>query len=297
MAGINVVIGAARPLGAAVVESLARKGEHVRALVLDPGRLSTKFSPSVEIVAANPLDTQSLTEACTEATTIFDCFEPPYSRWAELRPKIASNTLLTAITANATFVLASEVFLSESDNQEMEKDSFEAHSSRLTEVVVARLPQMYGPTITDSLFLEIFDSALKGKKAHWPGDLDAPRSLLYLNDAAEAIIRLASSREAFGKAWNIAGPTPLSGRRFIESAFRAAGKSGGANSWGRVVVLTRGLIDSDARGMIGLPYDFGKPFVLDGSQFQQAFPDFAFTPEESGIEQTVEWYRRARPAR
>jgi hypothetical protein len=43
--------------------------------------------------------------------------------------------------------------------------------------------------------------------------------------------------------------------------------------------------------MVEVMYQFEQPFVLDGSKFAEAYPDFEYTPHDIGIADTVEWYK------
>lgn len=291
MAGIHAVLGAARPFGAAVVQKLRSKDEEVRALVLNVERLSTRFDPSVSLMVCNPLDTQSLSNACKGATTVYNCFEPPYYRWKALMPQITSNLLFTAINERADFVFANHLFGPETGNDPVENDTLEAYRSHLANVAVARLPQIYGPGVINGLFIDIFESALKGKKTHWPGALDVPRSLLYLADAAEAVVELALSELARGRVWTVSGPDPITGRQFLDTVSKSAGKKLEVGSWNRGVMIAGSVLASEAREYLKLPYDYRQPLVVDGSDFSRAFPAFAFTPHEVAIAETLEWYR------
>ncbi len=221
---------------------------------------------------------------------IFNCFESQDREWARLSADMTSKLLATAIQAGARYVLTSHLFLSETDNQAAEHDALNTHASKLAATVIARLPQMYGPGISNPLFTQIFEAVASGKKAHWIGSLDTPHSFLYVQDAASAVVLLAESDAAYGNAWNIAGPGPLTGREFIELAFGAANKEKRIGVWGRGIILTASLLDSRARALLGIPYDYYSPFIIDGDAFVQAFPSFAYTSHEAAMVSTFEWF-------
>lgn len=52
------------------------------------------------------------------------------------------------------------------------------------------------------------------------------------------------------------------------------------------------LMNSDAREMIELMYEFEEPLVLDGSKFSTEFPMFKYTSHEEGIRKTIDWFRQ-----
>ncbi len=288
--GLQVVMGAAHPLGRAVLEELAAAGSNVRGVVLDAARVDGSFPASVEFVAANPLRQESLVKACRGGEVVYDCYGPGHSDWKRTFREATGNVLLASIEVGADLILANHLIAKEGENASMENDVFNAHRSNLIRTLVARMPQLYGQRVVNSLWQDIFESAVLGKKAHWMGDLDVARSLLYLGDAASKMILLGRSPWAYGRAWNLSGPAPISGRAFIEYAYSAAGREPKVGHWGRGVMLTGRLLSSDAKGFLELPYNYYDAFVLDGSEFVEAFPSMSYTPHQEAIAATYRWF-------
>jgi nucleoside-diphosphate-sugar epimerase len=283
--GIHAVFGAGRPLGTAVVQRLRTVGERARAVVFDQSQVSNRFDPSVETVVADPTNSQSVERACRGATVIYNCFEPPLSRWRELTTKVNSDLLLIAINGRAALVMVSRLFNSEGENQSMEAEALEAYRTGVGKAVVAQIPQPYGPGLVGGAIPDVFDAVIKGEKAYWPGPLDVRRSMVYSLDAADALVGLARNEFAYGRTWSVAGPGPLTGRQFTETAFRAAEKTPQIGSG------PRGPVAKVLGAHRGTPYDYEVEFVLDGSAFSLAFPGFSFTPHDTAIAATLEWYR------
>jgi nucleoside-diphosphate-sugar epimerase len=290
----QVVIGAAKPLGRAVVEELAASGSRVRGVVLGAIPVSDPFPASVEVVSADPLKPGSMVEACKGGKVVYDCFEPSYSNWKTVYPQVTTSVLLASIEVGADLVFASHLIAEEGENAHQEKDLFNANLSNLIRTLVVRMPQLYGERVVNALWQHIFESAALGKKAHWMGDPEVARSLLYVGDAASKMILLGRSLWAYGHAWNLSGPTPISGRSFIENVFRAAGREPNVGHWGRGVMLTGRLLGSDAKEFLALPYNYYDSFVLDGSEFREAFPSAPYIPHDEAIARTYRWFA-ARP--
>jgi nucleoside-diphosphate-sugar epimerase len=288
--GVNVVIGAEGGLGSAVVGALLKESLKVRAVNLAQRSADAQPIEGVETVSADPLRPDSLANACRGAYTIYDCYEPAYKKWQELTANVGSRLVSTSIDNGAIFVLVSHLVLKETDNVKLENEVIAANQSRLTRTVAVRVPQLYGPGVVNALWQMIFESASKGKKAHWMGDSRVPRSYLYVKDAAAGIVLLGRSLWGHGRVWTMAGPPPLTGRRFIELAFAAAGKEPRIGTWGRGVVLTGSLLASDSKALLALPYDYYAPFAVDGSEFTTAFPSWKYTSHEEAIKQTFDWY-------
>ena len=284
-----VVVGAGRPLGTELTSRLARRGDKVRAVVVDEGRGRTLFPEGVDVLGVSP-NAESVEKACDQATIIYNCYEPQRAG-TSAAAEFNSKMLLAAIRQGAKFVLVSYLFNSLRDNHAVEDDCLGAHRSLLAKAMVARVPQLYGPRVENALFREVFESVIAGRKAHWLGALDVPRSYVYVGDAADALLQLAGDDFAFGRAWNVAGPGPLTGRQFIEMAFEAANGEKNIGHWGRGLMLTARVLNSRARDLLGLPYDYYSPFVLKGDDFTSRFPAFAYTAPQSAIAETLRWYQ------
>lgn len=167
----------------------------------------------------------------------------------------------------------------------------DAHKSCEVSIVIPRFPDYYGPNIVNRLMAPIFENAIVGKKAQWIGKLDAPHDLTYIEDAAAAAVVLGMNEHAHGQVWHVPGAGPLTGRQFIEMAFRAAGNKPNIGVMGGGLLRFTSLANSDAREMKELLYEFEEPMVLDETKFARAFPSFSYTPHKKATRQTVVWFR------
>lgn len=287
-AGTQVVLGAEQALGAAVVEKLRGLQAEVRTVSMGPKAHSTNDDQD-NFIRANPLVEAELAEACRGASTVYYCFEPKYLNRKRMLVEATSNALLASIETGCTFVYASHI-LSALDNASIEREVLQAHGSNLLQTVVARLPQLYGPGVLNPLWENIFESVLENEKAHWMGNPDVLRSLLFVEDAAVAMINLGNSVWAHGRSWDLPGPEPITGRRFIELAYLAVGKQPRVGRWGRGVMITGRYLASDARRFLEMPYDYYSQFVLDGREFIDGFPNLPFTPHDAAISKTIQWF-------
>ena len=288
---LAVVLGAERPLGRVMVDTLVSESKEVRAVYLERKAAEQGAIPGTQTILVDPAEAFNVTEVCTGANVVYDCYEPNYSDWKQVWPRVTSNVALAAIEVGATLVFASHLLKSESDNERQEAEVLRANSSGLIRSVVARLPQLTGVRVMNPLWKLIYDSVLAGKKAHWIGNPDVPRSLLDVEDAARAMIQLAAAPQLSGKAFDIASPSSITGREFIEIAFEAVGRTPNVGSWGRGIVLTGGLLASDAREVLKMPYDYYSAFELNGKDFAEAVPSFYYTPPERSISKGIQWYR------
>ena len=70
----------------------------------------------------------------------------------------------------------------------------------------------------------IFTAAVSGEKASWIGNLNIQHAFVFIEDAAAACIMLVETASSYGEVWHVPGAGPITGRKFIDMAFEAAGK-------------------------------------------------------------------------
>jgi len=289
--GMAAVLGVERPLGRVLVDMLLSESRQVRAVYLEREAASQGGIDGAQTVVINPAEAFYVTEACQGASVVYDCFEPNYSDWKKSWPKVTSNVVLAAIEVGATLVFASHILNSESENERQEVEVLRANNSRLIRTVVARIPQLMGVRVINPLWKLIYDSVLAGKKAHWVGDPDVPRSLLDVEDAGRAMVQLAEYPELCGRTWEVASPSTVTGRQFVEFAFQAIGRKPDFGHWGRGIVMTGGLLGADAKEVLKMPYDYYAPLELNGADFAKALPSFHFAPPETSVSKGIRWYK------
>lgn len=308
----HVIFGAAGALGAAIVRRLTREEKPVRAVVRNVGRARQALPESAEVTAGDAASTESVRAACQDAAIIYHCVNVPYRKWTDVMPRATDNIMAGACEAKASLVFPGNVYgygpfqmipateehllaaMSKKGQlrNTIERKLMDAHQAGKVRVVIPRFPDYYGPNVTNKLVAPIFEVALAGKKASWFGKLDVPHDFVYIEDAAAACVLLGATDSACGQAWHVPGAGPLTGRQFLEMAFKAAGTKPKVGVVGRGLLRFVGVFVPDAREMIELMYQFEEPLVLDGSKFGHAFPSFQYTPHEDGIRQTVEWFRQ-----
>ena len=308
----HVVIGATGALGSAIVRQLRDENQLVRAVARDIELAGRILPPSAGIVHGDMAYPESVEAACKGADVIYHCVNIRYSEWAKFMPRVTENILSEARKVGARLVFPGNVYgygplqkipATEDHPQAattkkgqvriiMEKMLLKAHKAGEVSVVIPRFPDFYGPNVTNPLMAPIFQSALTGKEAGWPGKLDVPHDLVYIEDAARACVLLAQKEDTYGQVWHVPGAGPITGRQFVEMAFQAAGQKPKVRSLGRVLFRIFGMLIPDAGEMVELLYQFEQPLVLDGSKFAEAFPSFQYTPHEEAIRQTVDWFRR-----
>jgi nucleoside-diphosphate-sugar epimerase len=308
----HVVFGANGALGAAIVRRLTADGRRVRAVVRDSELAAVLLPAAAGVVVKDARVKDMAVEACEGAAVVYYCINVPYSLWPRWMPTITDNIVAAASQAGASLVFPGnvngygrlQVIPATEDHPQdarsskgqlrnaMERRLMRAHQAGDVPTVIPRFPDFYGPNVINKVMAPIFQSALTGAKAAWPGSLDVVHDLVFVDDAAAACVLLGTSSEAYGQAWHVPGAGPLTGRQFLEKVYLAAGTVPRGGAMGQLTFRLLGLLAPEAREMLELLYQFEEPMVLDGGKFARAFPGFRYTPHDDAVRRTVEWFRQ-----
>jgi nucleoside-diphosphate-sugar epimerase len=307
--GEHVVIGAGGATGSAVVSELARRGEPVCAVT----RTGKGAVPEgVRQVAADVGTAEGARYACEDATVVYHCAQPPYTKWPELFPPMTKAVIGAAAAAGAKLVFADNLYaygpadgpMTEETQQraqgrkgrtrvEMADAILRAHAEGRLRATIGRSSDYYGPRGTGSTAGEnIMKPALHDKPARWLGSLDRPHTLNYLEDMSRALVTLGERDEADGQVWHLPAAEPLTGRQFLDLVFEEAGHRPKVRRASRPMIRMAGLFNPLLRELNETLYQFEQPFVSDASKFQAAFGPFEPTSHRAAVGRTVDWFRR-----
>jgi nucleoside-diphosphate-sugar epimerase len=311
MVGTCLVVGATGSLGSALVRRL--EGEDLRVLVRSEEAFGERFGDmKVDIYEGDLSNEEDIDRAIDDVDTVFHCAGVPYFHWGDLVGH--TRRLITAAEEEVKVVdivfpanvlvygdvgggTVNEDQAHEPDTRKgmirenLERQLREANTRGECRTTVLRFPDLYGPEVESRGQMRIFPEVVEGRTVTWPGDLEAEREFIFVDDAAEAMVRLAESNVAWGKSWNVPGPEITTAKKFIEMAFQMAGHEPDIKVVGKGSMHLSGLINRDTKEEIEMFYLFEHPPILDGSKWRKTFGDPPTTPYEKGIRQTVHWWK------
>jgi nucleoside-diphosphate-sugar epimerase len=303
MSELHVVLGATGAIGSAVAAELRRRGRSVRA-VSRSGSGPDGFSADVSTE-------HGAIDACDGAAVVYQCAQPPYGRWVEELPALTSAALAGAARAGAGFVMADNVYMyGPVDGPIAENLSYaaenpkgrvraevaqlvlDAHHKGDVRTTSGRASDYYGPGgLNTTVGPSIFAAAIAGKTIRWIGDLDQPHTVSYLADIARALVTLGERDSAFGRAWHVPAAPAVTGRQFLSLVADAVGGAPRSAGMGRGLQRLVGLFDPVVRELGETWYQRDRAWVVDDSDFRQAFGADWVTSHEAGVAATVEWFR------
>jgi nucleoside-diphosphate-sugar epimerase len=283
--GRHIIVGAG-PVGTATAGQLLSLGHEVRMVTRSGTGPST-----VERVAADATDAAHLTSLTAGADALYNCASPPYHRWPQLWPPLATALLTAAERSGAVLVTMSNLYgYGEVDGPITEETplgatktklkiradmwlaAIAAHRAGRVRATEARASDFVGPGARSLFTTMVAPRVRAGRPALVPANLDAPHSLTYTGDAGAMLATLGTDPRALGRAWHVPTAPALSLR---EAAGRFAAVAGAPaprlRTMSDTMLRLGGLVNAEAREFRKVRYQFERPWVLDSSAAQETF--------------------------
>jgi nucleoside-diphosphate-sugar epimerase len=156
-----------------------------------------------------------------------------------------------------------------------------------------RLPEFYGPHVV-TLTPRMIRAAMAGTRARWPGPLDLPIELVYMPDAATAMVTVAASGE--DDVVHLPG-VRTTAREFIAAAFAAVGKPVRASGTPPWLLAFAGMFDATIRSIADIGHLWTHPILFDGARYARRYGAPPVTPLATAIAATIAWLREANDTR
>lgn len=299
--GHHVIVGAGA-VGSAVARLLADNGESVTILTRSG---SGPDLPGIVRLAMDATDTDRVAAVCAGAIALYNCANPPYSKWETQWPPLAASLLAAAEVSGAVLVTMGNLYtyadpqpasgpsagsgtyerMSESSPQqpssqkgairlamwEAAKAANDAGRVRATE---ARASDFIGAEVGANGHFgdRALPRLLKGKSVMGVGDPSQPHSWTAIDDVAQTLVTIATEPKAWGRVWHVPTVAPLSFEQLIAETCEVAGlRPVSVRPIPRVAMALAGLFSADIRELREMAYQFNAPFVIDSSDFTRTF--------------------------
>lgn len=303
----HLVVGAGS-VGSALASQLAAAGDDV-VVVTRSG--SGPDQPGVRRVAADASSLDALMLAAPEAVAIHNCANPPYHRWAQDWPPMASAFIGYAERTGAVLVTCSNLYgygpvngpMAESlplaatgtkgrVRAQMWRDAKAAHDAGTIRATEVRGSDYIAPSDQTRISsARVVPRVLQGKSVSLLGPVDQPHTWTSPIDVARLMAITATAPEAWGYAWHVPSNAPRTQRQVVDELADAAGVPHVKVSQvpGPMVAML-GLVNPVMREMAETSHQWDRPFVMDDTAARQAF-GMEPTPWPEILDSVVAYYR------
>jgi nucleoside-diphosphate-sugar epimerase len=297
--GAHAIIGAGS-VGTATALALVDAGHDV--VVLSRSGAGPDH-PGIRRATCDASDPVALAAVVGRPDAIYNCANPPYHRWPELWPPMASAMLDVAAGTGAVLVITGNLYgygpldhpMTEQDplastgtkgriRAAMWADALAAHQAGRVRVTEARASDFYGPGVVDaSFFGRNVDRLLAGRKVRVLGDPDELHTATYVPDVGRTLAVLGTDERAWGRAWHVPSAPAVTQRQMATTFCRVAGApEARVGAVPGFLVTAAGVVSPVLRQLRETRYQFDRPFVLDSSACTATFGIEA-TPLAEGL--------------
>ncbi len=308
-----LVLGGTGSIGYAVAQELLAQNEQVTLLVRNRQKAQGLFKqqPNLTIVEGDTKDLPLLKQLGAQATHIFHGINYPYNKWEGNMEEVTRNVIEAAAQNKATILFPGNVYnygltarpITETDHPNpntregairvrLEKLLQQAAAEGKCKVLLLRLPDFWGPNVTNEGVAPIFNGALTGKPMPWLVNLDIPHQLVYTPDAARVFYQLLQKAPSENfTLYNYGGEVVLSMRQLFQQIASLAGTTPRYKLYSKGFVRFMGLFIPVLRELKEMLYLYDQTIVLDDSKLKKALPGFRPTPLPEAIRTTLDWFR------
>ena len=282
---MHVIVGAGA-VGSATANLLAAAGQPVRIVTRSGGGPA---HPLIERVAADATDAATLCRLTGGAAALYNCANPPYHTWPTDWPPLAAALLTAAESSGAPLVITGNLYVYGKVDRPMTpdmplaahtvkgrvrvrmwNDALAAHRAGRIRVTEARASDFISPR--HSMLEQALPALRAGKTVRLPMPLDVPHTYTYTADVARTLVALAGDERAFGRAWHVPSPPPVTARELVTRAAAAGGfRTPTVRRYPDPMVKMAGWFDKFIPEFMEMRYQFERPFELDSTQTQAVF--------------------------
>lgn len=297
------VLGAGGGLGRNVVNAARGEKHDVVALVRDPKRAELPHDVTTVVGDARRVD--DAVRAMTDADATMFCVNPPFATWLRTFRPLLECAITAARQTNTRLVFPANVWIygpgranelvgeSRVPSPTSQRGKLRAEMEQQIRAAgiryaMVRLPEFYGPSVV-SLTARVFRAALADRRALWPGRLEIAIELIYMPDAARALVEVAIAADCDTAVFHLPGArtTP---RKFVELVYRAAGRKPRVFGVPRWLLSAGGVFDATARGAADIGHLWTHPILLDGTKYTARFGTVPQTPLADAIATALAWH-------
>lgn len=163
-----------------------------------------------------------------------------------------------------------------------------AANTGMIQSLVIRLPEIWGPNVTNRSFAPVFENTLNNKPIPWLYATDIPQQMVWNIDAGRMIVRLMETDfEQPFETVHYSGNTVMTMDQFFETVKKEAGADVKTRVVGNQMIRFLSIFNPVIRKVKELEYKYRHTILLSGEKCNQLIPDFNETSLEEAVRETL----------
>jgi len=307
-----LILGATGAIGYGFTRTLLDNKIPATLLVRNREKAEKLFGKNdlLEIEEGDVTDLEKLKEVAKDKQFIFHGINYPYNLWEGNMKKATENVIEAASQNKATIIFPGNIY--EFDNvKEITEDKVanpqtkkgkirlelfdmlkQAADEGKCKVIFVRLPDFFGPNVTNGLIKPVFANAAKKKPVNWLVTADVPHQFVFTPDAGRVMYLLSKKKDlpAFAN-YNFGGYEVASVKELAKMISSITGGPDKVNVIPKWMIGILALFNPVVKEIKENFYMFENNVRLNDEKLKKDLPEFRPTPIEEALRETVEWFR------
>ena len=309
-----MVLGGTGSIGFAYVQELLANDLPVTALVRNKHKATRLFGSNelLELVEGDVNDFSLLQKTAKGKRVIFFGINYPYQQWAEKMMPTTDLIIKVAHENKATILFPGNIYAYGNFTEPIKEDSIPllttekgklrwrlihqlelATQKKDCSVIVLRLPDFYGPNVTNGLIKPIFGNAAKGKNIEWLIRSDVAHQFVYTADAAKVFYLLEQESELPKMAtFNFATITVKSMNDMAVQISEVASNPEKVKIMPKWLLNIVGIFLPVVRELKENFYQFEDCVSLNDDKIKSMYPELKITSFKESLKFTIDWFKK-----
>lgn len=307
-----LVLGATGSIGYAFTKELISKGIKVTIFVRRKEKAQELFGNNslLEVVVGDVTNLKELKKASSNKEFIFCGINVPYQMWETQMENIISNVILSAKQNRATILFPENNYAFGNITTPITEKTIPHPTTKKGEirlnlvrqlkkasengeckVIITRLPDFFGPNVTNGLIKPIFKEAINNKPIKWMINADIPHQFAFTPDIAKYfyLLTLENNLPNFFLI-NYSGITISSIKYLSEKINGIQGNPKKVKVAPKFTLNIIALFSPEVKELKENFYQFENSIILDDDKLKNMYPKVTETRLEIALKTTLDWY-------
>lgn len=308
----HLVLGATGGIGFSYTVELLSNNIKTTILVRDKEKAIKLFNnnPLLEVIVGDVNNLAQLKEISANKEFIFLGINVPYQLWEVQMENIVSNVIISAQQNKATILFPENNYAFGNIDKPITESTVPVPSTkkgklrlrlvnslkRATElneckVIIVRLPDFFGPNVTNDLVKPMFGEAIQNKSIKWLINADIPHQFAYTPDISKYLFLLTLEHNLPNFFLiNYSGITVSSIKDLSEKISRIQGNPKKVKIVPKFILNMIALFAPELKELKENFYQFENSILLIDDKLKNMYPNFNETKLDTALGMTLGWY-------